>query len=215
MFRYFLFGLLFVAACGSDTQTVDTTDADGYRESYRVRRDNLAREGTYERFDPQGTLLERATYRNDTLDGERRLFRPDGSLEISERYADGRFAGPYRTYYPDGAVQQYGVYTDNAMNGEWTTFYPSGDTLEVVTFVDNQENGPFREYYENGNVKARGFYLDGDKEDGPLELYDENGELERRMTCDRGICRTVWTREDGDVTPAPLPDLSDVLPGES
>ena len=67
--------------------------------------------------------------------------------------------------------------------------------MEEVTFGDdNKENGPFREFHENGQLKTEGSYLDGDNEHGELKKYDENGELTETMDCQRGICRTVWTR---------------------
>ena len=78
------------------------------------------------------------------------------------------------------------------MTGKWKKYYESGALFEEVTFSDNKENGPFIEYYENGNLKAEGEYLEGDNEHGLLSLYNEKGELERKMECQKGICKTIW-----------------------
>jgi len=78
---------------------------------------------------------------------------------------------------------------------KWKRYYDSGELMEIVNFVENEENGPFVEYYKNGNKKATGNYLDGDNEHGELELFDEQGELIKKMNCNKGICRTSWTKE--------------------
>ena len=49
--------------------------------------------------------------------------------------------------------------------------------------------------YKNGKTKATGTYLEGDNEHGELKLFDENGELTKKMNCNRGACRTTWTKE--------------------
>ncbi|MBK8491633.1 MAG: hypothetical protein IPL49_12310 [Saprospirales bacterium] len=79
------------------------------------------------------------------------------------------------------------------MAGSWKRYYENGQLLEDVQFENNEENGPFVEYYDNGNLKAKGAYLNGDHEHGLLELYDTTGQLERKMNCEMGLCRTFWT----------------------
>ena len=71
--------------------------------------------------------------------------------------------------------------------------------MEEVAFEGNMENGPFKEFYENGKPKATGAYLEGDNEHGELLEYDTTGTLIARKQCDRGICKTLWTLEKGDV----------------
>lgn len=193
--------LVVLTACGapsgSDARLEEVVSKDDYgnTETYQRRRDNYAREGWYTLTNPQGVVIERKQYANDTLDGPRIIFYDTGDTNIVEHYRAGLFEGAYRNYYEDGTLMQEGRYTDNAMEGEWKTYYPSGQLMETVTFRDNQENGPFIEYHGNGQLKAEGYYRDGDNEDGSLKLYNENGELIRTMHCEKGVCRTVWAAE--------------------
>ena len=193
--RHLLLLLLPLLVACSDVETIEESDAEGYRTVFTRNKETTLREGSYERFTPDGTRIESASYVQDKLQGERRLYSEDGNLTTVERYVDGRFEGPFETFYPGGEPQLYGVYKNDVLSGPVVRYYESGDTMEVVQFENNQESGAFTEYYDGGILKARGFYREGDNEDGPLELYDATGELERRMNCDMGICRTVWLRD--------------------
>ena len=73
--------------------------------------------------------------------------------------------------------------------------------MERVTFEGNEENGPFEEYHQNGQIQWKGTYLKGENEYGLLEEFDEIGEPIKRMMCDEmAICKTIWTKENGDIT---------------
>jgi antitoxin component YwqK of YwqJK toxin-antitoxin module len=196
---WLLIGLFFLIGC-SDLETTEVKDENGnVIEKYTRRKTDFAKQGMYQAFSPEGTLMEEANYVNDTLDGERRLYHENGKVQIKEQYDQGQFVGAYQTFYENGQMELEGTYTEGAMNGEWKRYYENGQLMEVVQFENNQENGPFIEYHDNGNLKAKGAYLDGDKEHGLLELFDEQGELERKMDCDKGICRTIWTRDSVNV----------------
>ncbi|MEM1220411.1 MAG: hypothetical protein AAGH79_15925, partial [Bacteroidota bacterium] len=88
---------------------------------------------------------------------------------------------------------------ENVMDGVWKNFYPDGQVAAVTTFANNEENGPFEEYYRNGKMAAKGSYVGGEFEQGVLELFAEDGSLQKKMECERGICRTVWTAEEGEI----------------
>ena len=154
-----------------------------------------ARQGSYQRVNPQGVIVEEAFFSNDTLHRQRVLYYPNGDTLTVEHYQNGSFEGPFRQYYENGTLQLQGQFAESKAAGEWRQYYDSGELMEIVTFQDNLENGPFVEYYRNGNLKAEGAYLNGDNEQGPLNLYDENGTLIRKMNCEEGICRTIWSSE--------------------
>jgi len=192
--------VLALAACSSDLETVEVTDQDtGYVELYQRSRKTGLREGFYRKIDPSGVMLEEAHYRDDQWHGIRKLFDEQGRLLREETHREGRFDGPYKTFYPDGALDSEGVFEQDEMTGIWKRYYPGGQLMEEVQFAGNLENGPFREWHPNGKLKAEGAYLDGDNEHGELLEYDTTGVLEARKMCERGICRTLWTREKGDI----------------
>ena len=191
--------LLMFTAC-TQLLKIEQKDEEGnVFERYSVHKETNQKEGLYERFYADGTVEEEATYIHDTLDGPRKLFHPNGQLAIIENYSMGQFVGAYESFYEDGAPEITGQYLENVMDGVWKNFYPDGQVAAVTTFADNQENGPFEEYYRNGKMAAKGTYLEGEFEQGVLELFAEDGSLQKKMECQRGICRTVWTAEEGDI----------------
>lgn len=194
----FLAVLLLVScmtACGPDVETVEVKNEFDQKERYQRRAKDFAKEGLYQRFHQSGYLLEEAHYANDSLHGTRATFFPNGKREREETYRHGVLHGPLVLYYENGQKQLEQEYAQGVLQGLSTKWYPSGKMQEKVTMRDNEENGPFTEWYENGNLKAEGFYLEGDNEHDTLKLYDTLGQLERRMLCQRGACRTIWKRE--------------------
>jgi len=198
IFSSFLY--IFIGCGNSNIETIESkNDAGKVIEKYTRKKDNFAKEGKYEAFFDNGKLSETANYVNDTLHGERKIYRGDGSIQTVENYENGQFSGMYQNIYPNGQVKFEGVYTDNAMGGIWKSYYESGKLKEEVTMVNNDENGPFKEYHENGKLASEGNYLNGPFEKGEIKIYNENGELTTKKMCHRGICRDIWTKEDGDI----------------
>lgn len=191
-------------AC-SNTEVVQVNDDLGnLSEEYVIDKATKLKQGYYKKFYESGTRQEEAYYEKDSLQGRRTLYYPSGEVHIEERYEQGLITGEYKVYFEDGQVELEGVFADNSMTGVWTRYYPNGEVMEEVTFEGNQENGPFTEYYESGKLKAEGAYLNGDFEHGLLKLYNEEGVLERKMQCQAGVCRTIWTLEEGDITPTDI-----------
>lgn len=189
--------LLFLAAC-SNVETVENTDENGIRIRYERRKNDFAKEGMYQRYNPEGKLVEEAHYANDSLHGERKLFFPNGNLDVLETYRHGVFHGAYRKYYDNGKLQLEQTYDNGAMQGFSLGYHENGTLKEKVTMVNNEENGPFTEYFENGKIMAEGSYkpYDGEAlEEGELKEYNENGELIRVADCERGVCLTKWKKE--------------------
>lgn len=193
----FLAALFFlVYACADPIQVVEETNEVGVTiKQYMLNTATQQKQGKYTEYDENGKLLEEANFRNDTLEGIRKLYFPDGQVQYEEHYQAGLYQGSYRAFFEDGQLQSEGKYEQNALQGEWLGYYTNGQLKERLQFKDNNENGPFTEWYENGKLKAEGAYLEGDNEHGLLQLYDEQGELERKMECDRGRCTTVWKRD--------------------
>ena len=179
-------------------ETVETRDADGRLERYQRRTSDSAKEGLYQKFRPDNTLLEESHYHNDTLEGERKYFYPSGKVESVEQYKRGVIEGKFQKFYESGTLRVEQTYVNGALQGESVGFYPNGAVSERVMLRDNEENGPFTEYYENGKIKAEGTYIPGDEgplENGELKEYDESGTLVRIAECSSGVCITKWKKE--------------------
>ncbi|MFN0014254.1 MAG: toxin-antitoxin system YwqK family antitoxin [Saprospiraceae bacterium] len=190
-----IFLLLVFAACGPKVETVEMKNDFGQTERYQRRKKDFAKEGLYQRFHQEGYLIEEAQFVNDTMHGVRKMFYQNGKLERTEDYKHGILHGLLVLYYENGQKQLEQAYVQGVLQGLSTKWYKSGVLSEKVNMRNNEENGPFTEWHENGNLKAEGFYLDGDNEHDTLKLYDTLGQLERRMVCHKGACSTIWLRE--------------------
>ncbi len=178
-------------------EAVESRDAEGRIERYQRRSSDSAKEGLYQKFRPDNSLLEERHYRNDTLDGERKYFYANGKVESVEQYKHGQIEGKFQKFYETGALRVEQTYVNGALNGESIGYYPNETIKEKVILIDNEENGLFVEYYEDGKIKAEGSYIPGDDgplENGELKEYDETGTLIRIAECSSGRCITKWKK---------------------
>jgi len=188
---YCLLLAISLTSCSS-VEKIEQVDDYDYKEVYFVSKKTKLKNGSYQKFAPDGTLYESAEYKDDILNGERKLMYPNGKLEIVENYVKGKFQGITKNFFEDGQLRNEGQFDDNIAVGIWKSYYSNGQLKEEVTYADNQEQGPFKEWHENGNIKAEGTYKNGDNEHGELKLFDDNGQLLRKMNCQMGACKTTW-----------------------
>ena len=194
--------LIFVYSCINDGhKKIIVEDPNGYfREEFIVINDSI-KDGVYLKYFGNGVLWDSCVYKNDTLQGVRKLFTDKGKLEIKENYKDGVLQGEYVVYFPNGKIKLLQYYKNNVMQDTSYAYYDNGTLKEKVTFKDGLENGPFIEYYKNGGVHWKGTYFNGDNEQDTLYEYSDKGELIKKMLCNRGVCFTIWTKDKGDIKP--------------
>jgi antitoxin component YwqK of YwqJK toxin-antitoxin module len=191
---------------GPDLEKKEELLEDSSKIVYSVNKKTGKKYGMHELFDASNNLIERCSYRNDTLDGDKQFFYTDGKVEEILVYKDGLLQGEAKKYYATGVLKKEYNYTDNKLTGEMRLYYPDGSIKEKVTFENNLENGPFEEYAEGGKLLVKGTYisLSSEKtelEQGVLEKYNvEKGTVAERFYCIEGICCKVWTEKDGEVT---------------
>lgn len=196
----FLISMVFLFSCGKRIEKVKE-DAGELSKLYFIDKHNRI-QGEYLTMFKDGTIMEKANYEDDLLEGERILYNEKGEIEIVEIYKSGILDGPFKTYYSDGTLQFQANYKNGVLEGKTERYYQSGVKMEEVLFVENMEEGPFVEFYENGNKKWEGVYHNGDNELGLLLNYDTEGRLVKKMMCDSmAICQTIWTLDQGDITP--------------
>ena len=154
------------------------------------------KEGLLRSYYEDGNLYEEGQFDQGKWHGFRKIYFPSGQLKIQESYQHDIFHGPYQRYFENGNKKVEGRYEEGIMTGTWTSYYESGPKKDDVMMADNLENGPFVEFHENGKTKAIGNYLNGEFEHGLLQLFDTSGTLVKKMECDKGVCRTVWSIEE-------------------
>jgi len=202
LYLRYLFIVISLAIFGCKSEYIETKDENGnVIERYQVNTENQ-KDGLLTIYSTDGVIGETANYKNGKLSGVRKIFYADGNLEIEENYQNDIADGPYKVYHPNGKVNFEANYANGVLQGITKTYNDKGQLKEEVTFSNNDENGPFKEYYDNGQLEWEGTYLNGDNEFGLLKKYDDSGELVKKMMCDSmAICRTIWTKADGDITP--------------
>ncbi len=189
-----------LSSCKPDNRVVLEYPDAGMKEIYHIDKDSLIHGQKLVYLDNGETLYSRSNYNRGQLDGERYIYYPDGKIEVYEQYLDDVLHDTLTTYYPSGSHKLVMIYDHGVLNGVVTKYKETGELIERVTFEDNEENGPFEEYHDNGQVKWKGNYLNGENEHGLLEEFDDSGNPIRRMMCnDLSICRTIWTKENGDI----------------
>ena len=199
--------IIFIAICfsncGHSLKTIEIKNASGIViAQYKIDSDSL-KQGEAKIYDDEGKLFDLSNYLDDQLTGKRVIYYKNGSIDTEENYKNGILEGPYTQYHKNGNVMQTGSYIEGILAGEVTTHFENGSKKETVTFENNIENGPFTEYYENGKKQWEGTYLNGDNEFGLLTEYDSSENVIKKMNCDSlGMCRTIWTKEEGDITPS-------------
>jgi antitoxin component YwqK of YwqJK toxin-antitoxin module len=195
-----LFTTLFLASCDRLIKVDKVNPISGLHEVYFIDADSIIQGEKIVRINNQ--IYERANYINGVLSGERRIFFADGNVEIIEKYSEGLLIDTLKVFYPEGSIKVKMPYNRGVLEGEVLKYYNDGAIMEKVSFKENEENGTFEEYYTNGTMHWRGQYLNGPNEYGLLEEYDEQGRLLKKMMCDsNAVCRTIWTKENGDIVP--------------
>jgi len=206
MRRYIFFFLLITIfwSC-SDLETIEVKEGDVVTESYTRRKSDFAKHGTFNRFSPDGKLVEKSEYVDNELQGKQEFFYPNGQVQEMVHYKNGKHEGAYKTFFENGKIEQEGSYTNGALNGEFKGFYKNGQLKEVLFYKDNQEFGAFKEYHENGKLKTEGSYNGADAdtniaiEHGELKKYDKKGEHYQTMNCTNGRCLTTWKKEGVEI----------------
>lgn len=195
--------LSFILLLGcSSKNTIEIKNDDGsIAEKYETNKES-DKHGSYTAYHKNGNLKEESNYSENKLSGLRNIYNEQGTLEITENYEVGVLNGDYKVFHPNGQVQIHSNYINGKMEGVLKAYDEKGQLKEEVSFVNNNEVGPFKEYFDNGKVEWEGTYLNGDNEFGLLKNYNREGTLIKKMMCDsQAVCRTIWTLEDGDITP--------------
>ncbi len=140
---------------------------------YVLSKDMKVKNGPYEAFYEDGTLMEKATYKQGVLEGERNLYYPNGAVNVVEHYKEGVFEGSYAEFFNHGGKKSEGQYVNNEMTGLWKFYFnePKNQLREEIHFEKNLENGPYVLYSKKGFRLESGNYKNG-FEEGKIQIFD-------------------------------------------
>ncbi|MCD6332452.1 MAG: hypothetical protein J7L89_04190 [Bacteroidales bacterium] len=93
---------------------------------YRIHYHNDELNGRAERYNLDTTLIEKAEWHHNQLDGIREINYANGQKQAVIHYRNGIMEGPYITFFPSGKIQSSGQCHQNLREGKWTYFFENG-----------------------------------------------------------------------------------------
>lgn len=135
-------------------------------------------DGPVKEIDENGNVRLEATYRNNKLEGELLRYNEQGMLLSRESYKDGKLNGAaqYYNYYTPGTMVTSANYQNSLLEGEWSTTFPNGNLRSKATYRNGQLQGPKNIFYQNGNINVKENYENG-KHEGQRLVYFPEGTL--------------------------------------
>ena len=139
--------------------------------------------GRYQRFYPNGTLEVECWYKNGQRDSVYHSYSEKGKLALEEYYIKGKLNGASMKWYDNGQVFQDGQYVDGMMDGSWFIFYPSGALAGKAAY----KMGTGRQicYEESGYKCLEVPYVDNLKH-GKEIYYNPDGRVTKIVEYERG-----------------------------
>jgi antitoxin component YwqK of YwqJK toxin-antitoxin module len=123
-------------------------------------------------------IKESSVYKNDKINGIRKLFYSNGEVRSISRFKNGRLDGLSEFFYYDGVIKRRVQYKNHKKNGICLFYYHTIDgspnLYKELFYVNNRLQGIFKTYHENGQLMEMGLYKN-DKEYGEYKKYDEHG----------------------------------------
>ena len=132
------------------------------------------KDGLWEWYYPNGTLLMEENYNDGELDGLFVEYDEHGNIISKGEYIEGLEDGSW--FYKRGVATEIGSYYEGLRIGDWKTFYENGKPATESHYDQGLLNGKYLVYWENGNIKLTGKYISGERV-GIWYKYMENGEL--------------------------------------
>ena len=131
---------------------------------------DMKKDSLWKNYNAQGYLLSTEVFKNNKLNGERRVFYIQDQVETGEikcasieMYKDSILDGPYSQYLSAGVKVQEGNYLSGAKHGLWKSFHPNGTLASMIKYRNGKAYGYSSAYDEEGQEIYRTYWLDGEK----------------------------------------------------
>jgi len=139
-----------------------------------------------EQYDEKGKLMARGKYTaSRQRDSIWVTFAFDGSMLEHAPYRTDTLHGAYTMFYPDGKVMERGTYVNGRKQGAWTRFSDAGTKERTSNFVDGRLQGSWAEFDADGRVAVSGSYVN-DLRQGKWTYFDR-GTVVRTEVYRRGV----------------------------
>jgi len=138
---------------------------------------NMKKDSVWQNFTPSGRLSNTETYKNDVLDGVKKIYfipeEPgDKSTIVSTlmTYKDGKLHGEYKEFFLSKRTKMRGNYEDNKQTGAWEEFHVNGKRSATYRYDKGRKHGYAIAYDGKGARLGKVFFYFGQRLEGkPLE----------------------------------------------
>lgn len=157
----------------------------------------------YYKYYMNGVISQKATYKNNKLEGELYIYYPNKKVKIIYNFKDGLKEGQYKYYDKFTKLRQTGNYLNDELDGEFifytfygkkekVTHFKNGLKFGIETIINENNivqsqieykadtiNGLYETFYDDGNLNYRGKKVGNNFKDS-LFVYYQNGDILRK-----------------------------------
>ena len=135
--------------------------------SYGIYR-HMKKDSVWTFFNEFGRLVMTETYKNDVLNGEKRLYYlpsdPQDKREICigiYQYVDGQKEGAFKEYFSTGQVRTTGQTINGKRHGEYVYYELDGKKMSIEHYHKGQMHGWFIGYNKDGSEGGKRYFYYG------------------------------------------------------
>lgn len=107
---------------------------------------------------PNGNKAYEETYRDGTINGQKKIYFPNGKLYSEYSYSNGDYQGPYALYYATGKLREKGEYMYDELNGTVESYNEDGILQKKETYKLGIRDGKATLYNKGAVVKEYTFW---------------------------------------------------------
>ena len=126
-----------------------------------------------------GQLIGEENYRNDTLEGAKKLWHDNGDLYLVSNYKKGILDGAYEIYHQGQKPYVKGTYSGNQKAGIWSYYTINGELRKVEDFTKNPKYPEitlvFMSKGKPVKFKMEDFAYFVQKDDTTMDIYTRDG----------------------------------------
>ena len=127
---------------------------DGYLQVDGIYLDEGAKDGTWNYYNPDGSLRLVEVYDKGSITGDQIEYFPDGTVSSTNTFVDGTENGPYRMNHPNGALKLEGFVVDGELDGVRVGRYADGSLRGIEHHAAGLRHGP-QYWYDVAGVLER------------------------------------------------------------
>ncbi len=145
------FSAIITYDANSDTCRVETFHDKGGKTESKGFYVGQKREGVWNFYMHDGTLLETSIYSKGKLHGQQALYYDDGKLLSLTTWVDSLREGPYVRYFPSGGKMAEGTYHVDELNGEYKTWGSDGKVVSEGRYESGVKVGKWHVRFPDEN----------------------------------------------------------------